>query len=57
MFLYITQDCFLVQEEKVLHNFKSRFFPIKSLNKTLTREPTPELGPDLTKRKKSESKL
>ena len=28
--------------EKVLNRFKSRLFPLKNLNKTPTREPTPE---------------
>ena len=43
--------------EKVLNNFKSRYFPIKNLDKIPTREPTPELATERTKHKKSKLKL
>ena len=50
-----------MQEKKVLNNFKSRLFPIKSLDKTSirkpSREPTPDLATEKTNHKKSKLKL
>ena len=43
--------------EKVLNNFKNRLFPKKNLDKILKREPTPKPVTELTKHKKSKSKL
>ena len=53
--------------ENVLNSFKSRLFPMKNLDKYLTREPTPDTAaepipkvktePTPTKHKKSKLKL
>ena len=48
---------FSSEREKVLNNFKSRLFPIKSLDKIPTHEPTLELATEATKQKKSKLKL
>ena len=48
---------FFSAREKVLHNFRSRLFPIENLDKIPTREPTPELVTEPTKQKESKLKL
>ena len=42
--------------ENVLNTFKSRLFPIKNLDKILTREPTSEVAREPTKATKAETK-
>ena len=46
-----------IAREKVLNNFKTILFPIKNLHKSPAREPTPEVGTEPTKQKKSKLKL
>ena len=42
--------------EKILNDFKSRLFPIKSLDEIPALEPKPEVTTELTKQKKSKLK-
>ena len=52
-----TLRLFFSARENILDNFKSRIFPIKNLDKTLTRKPTPELAIEPSKHEKNKFEL